>query len=137
MQKKIVKKHPLAIRWFHWLNFPLLSIMIWSGLLIYWANDIYRIGWGSKTLLKFFPDSFYKALHLSSHLARGMSFHFIFMCFFLLMGSRTYFLPFFQANGDTLFPIGIPLRRPGRLCCTICILEKKFRCKVNIMQHNV
>ena len=42
--KKIVKKHPLAIRWFHWLNFPLLAIMIWSGLLIYWANDVYKIG---------------------------------------------------------------------------------------------
>src|ERR1051325_9338931 len=22
------KKHPLAIRWFHWLNFPLLGLMI-------------------------------------------------------------------------------------------------------------
>ena len=52
--KKIVKKHPLAIRWFHWINFPILAIMIWSGLLIYWANDIYKLGWGDKTVLKFF-----------------------------------------------------------------------------------
>ena len=35
--KKLVKKHPLAIRWFHWINFPLLALMIWSGTLIYWA----------------------------------------------------------------------------------------------------
>jgi hypothetical protein len=35
VMKKIVKKHPLAIRWFHWVNFPALAIMIWSGLLIY------------------------------------------------------------------------------------------------------
>ena len=34
----LVKKHPLAIRWFHWINFPVLSIMVWSGLLIFWAN---------------------------------------------------------------------------------------------------
>jgi hypothetical protein len=33
------QKHPLAIRWFHWVNFPLLFLMIWSGLMIYWAND--------------------------------------------------------------------------------------------------
>lgn len=35
--KQLVRKHPLAIRWFHWLNFPLLALMIWSGTLIYWA----------------------------------------------------------------------------------------------------
>jgi thiosulfate reductase cytochrome b subunit len=34
-------KHPLAIRWFHWINFPVLLIMIWSGTLILWANDVY------------------------------------------------------------------------------------------------
>ncbi|RZK29939.1 MAG: thiosulfate reductase, partial [Hymenobacter sp.] len=46
--KQIREKHSLAMRWFHWLNFPLLAIMIWSGLLIYWANSIYSInlfGW--------------------------------------------------------------------------------------------
>ena len=30
-------KHLVAIRWFHWINFPLLFLMIWSGFLIYWA----------------------------------------------------------------------------------------------------
>ena len=48
--KRLEKKHPLAIRWFHWINFPVLSLMIWSGLLIYWANDVYRVGWGDTTL---------------------------------------------------------------------------------------
>lgn len=38
---RVVKKHPLAIRWFHWLNFPILALMIWSGTLILWANDVY------------------------------------------------------------------------------------------------
>ena len=30
----LVKKHSRAIRWMHWINFPVLGIMIWSGLLI-------------------------------------------------------------------------------------------------------
>ncbi|MBS1918708.1 MAG: cytochrome b/b6 domain-containing protein [Bacteroidetes bacterium] len=84
--KKIVKKHPLAIRWFHWINFPVLAIMIWSGLLIYWANDVYKIGFGSTLLLKFFPNSFYDALHISFHLAEGMAYHFVFMWLFFING---------------------------------------------------
>jgi thiosulfate reductase cytochrome b subunit len=84
--KKIIKKHPLAIRWFHWINFPVLTIMIWSGMLIYWANDIYRLGWGDKTVLKFFPDSFYKALNIPFRLAEGMSLHFVFMWLFAING---------------------------------------------------
>jgi len=84
--KKIVKKHPLAIRWFHWINFPVIAIMIWSGLLIYWANDVYKIGFGSTTLLKFFPDSFYKALNVPYRLSEGMAYHFMFMWLFFLNG---------------------------------------------------
>jgi thiosulfate reductase cytochrome b subunit len=38
---RLVKKHPLAIRWFHWINFPVLMLMIWSGILILWAYDSY------------------------------------------------------------------------------------------------
>lgn len=84
--KRTVKKHSLAIRWFHWLNFPLLAIMTWSGLLIYWANDIYKLGWGNKTILKFFPDSFNKALNLPFRLAEGMALHFVFMWIFTING---------------------------------------------------
>ena len=84
--KVVVEKHPLAIRWFHWVNFPVLSLMIWSGLWIYWANDVYRVGWGSRTLVKFFPDSFYQAFHLSHKLAQGMSWHFVLMWLFFLNG---------------------------------------------------
>ncbi|MEO7984156.1 MAG: cytochrome b/b6 domain-containing protein [Bacteroidota bacterium] len=85
-RKEFVKKHPLAIRWFHWINFPVLAIMIWSGLLIYWANDVYKIGFGSTTLLKFFPDSFYKALNVPYRLSEGMAYHFMFMWLFFLNG---------------------------------------------------
>lgn len=79
-------KHPLAIRICHWLNFLILAMMLWSGILIYWANDVYSIGWGNFTLFPFFPESFYNALNIDHHLARGMSYHFSFMWLFMLNG---------------------------------------------------
>jgi thiosulfate reductase cytochrome b subunit len=84
--KRLERKHPRAIRWFHWINVPLLTGMIWSGLLIYWANDVYRIGFGSVTLFKFFPEGFYKALGVESRLAEGMAWHFFLMWLFALNG---------------------------------------------------
>jgi thiosulfate reductase cytochrome b subunit len=84
--KKIINKHPLAIRWNHWINFPVLAIMIWSGLLIYWANDVYRIGFGNTTILKFFPESFYEVFNVKYRLGEGMAYHFVFMWLFFLNG---------------------------------------------------
>jgi thiosulfate reductase cytochrome b subunit len=74
--KRLERKHPLAIRWFHWINFPLLAIMIWSGTLIYWANSIY---------IKL-PQRVWDALHVSYRLAEGMAFHFFFMWLFAING---------------------------------------------------
>jgi thiosulfate reductase cytochrome b subunit len=84
--KRLEKKHPLAIRWFHWINFPVLTVMIWSGALIYWANDVYRVGFGGVTLFKFFPEWFYRALNLDHRLAEGMAWHFFFMWLFAING---------------------------------------------------
>ncbi len=84
--RQVESKHPAAIRWFHWINFPLLTIMIWSGLLIYWANDVYKVGWGDATLFHFFPQSFYGALSINSRLAEGMAWHFLFMWLFAING---------------------------------------------------
>lgn len=84
--KKIVHKHPLAIRWFHWLNFPLLFVMIWSGMLIYWANGIYKIQVGDTIIFKFFPKSFYSFLGISGQLAKGMAWHFATMWLFTING---------------------------------------------------
>ena len=81
------EKHPLAIRWFHWISFPFLSLMIWSGLLVYWANDVYRVGWGETTLFRFFPDWFYHGLNLQQRLAEGMALHFSFMWLFVVNGA--------------------------------------------------
>lgn len=93
--KRLEKKHPLAIRWFHWINFPVLATMIWSGLLIYWANDVYSIGTGAWKF-HLFPDGFYHPhfsgteqtpLYTLDHrLAQGMAWHFLFMWFFFLNG---------------------------------------------------
>ena len=83
---RIVRKHPRAVRWMHWVNFPLLTVMIWSGLLIYWAYDPYRIGWGETTLLKLFPDGVYEALGLTRQLAKGMAYHFVFGWLFVVNG---------------------------------------------------
>lgn len=82
----IEEKHLLAIRWFHWISFPLLSLMIWSGLLIYWANDVYRVGLSGITLVHFFPDRFYNALGIPQRLAEGMALHFFFMWMFVANG---------------------------------------------------
>lgn len=102
--KKIIQKHPLAIRWFHWINFPVLAIMIWSGLLIYWANGVYRIGWGNTTILKLFPKSFYEALHIPFRLAEGMNLHFVFMWIFTINGIIYFLYLLFSKEYKLIFP---------------------------------
>jgi thiosulfate reductase cytochrome b subunit len=84
--ERLEPKHPRAIRWMHWVNVPVLTVMIWSGLLIYWANDVYAVSVGGVTLFHFFPDGFYRALDLEHGLAVGMAYHFTFAWFFALNG---------------------------------------------------
>ena len=85
--KVLRRKHPLAIRWFHWINFPILALMVWSGAMIYWANAVYRIGFGKHTLLKMtLPQPAWNALHMSYRLAEGMAYHFFFMWLFAING---------------------------------------------------
>src|SRR5258708_32827509 len=70
----------------HWINFPVLFLMNWSGLLIFWANSVYRIGFSNFTLFNFFPDRFFNFLGAGHRLAEGMALHFFFMWFFALNG---------------------------------------------------
>jgi thiosulfate reductase cytochrome b subunit len=85
--KDLENKHPLAIRWFHWINFPILAVMVWSGLMIYWANQVYRIGVGNHTLVKMtVSQKVYEKLNLDFRLAEGLSYHFFFMWFFAING---------------------------------------------------
>ncbi len=123
------KKHRLATRWFHWINFPVLSLMVWSGLLIYWANDVYRVGTGSRTLIHLFPDSVYGPLHLDHRLAEGMAYHFLFgwvfaingilfVAYTLLSGEWRYLLPnrrsFREAIQVTLHDLYLSRKLPPR-----------------------
>jgi thiosulfate reductase cytochrome b subunit len=84
--KVLEEKHKLATRWFHWVNFPLLGAMIFSGLMIYWAYDPYRIGLGGITLFHFFPNWFYDLTGVGQQLALGMAFHFFFAWLFAVNG---------------------------------------------------
>jgi len=86
MSRTAVEKHPRATRWMHWINFPVIFIMIYSGFRIYWSNDVYRLGYGSTSLFDFWPDGFNEALQLDRKLAQGMAFHFTFGWFFALNG---------------------------------------------------
>jgi thiosulfate reductase cytochrome b subunit len=97
-------KHPRAIRWMHWVNFPVLTVMIWSGLLIYWANDTYDLRLGRWTLFHFFPEWFYGALGLAGHLAKGMAWHFTFMWFFAVNGVLYVAYTFWSGEWRTLLP---------------------------------
>ena len=92
---RLERKHPLAIRWMHWINFPVLFIMILSGIRIYWNDSdnahlhphaVYRIGIGSFTLLRIFPEPVWKALHIEWHVTQGMGDHFFFMWIFAING---------------------------------------------------
>jgi thiosulfate reductase cytochrome b subunit len=83
---RLAPKHSPATRAFHWINGPVLLVMLYSGLLIYWANDVYAIHLGGRTLFHFFPDWFYHALHLGHRLAEGMGWHFAFAWAFALNG---------------------------------------------------
>ena len=100
---RLEPKHPKAIRWMHWINVPVLGIMIWSGLMIYWANDVYDLNLGVVSF-HFFPDWFYKALRLDFRLAEGMAWHFTFMWFFALNGICYVLYTFISGEWRHLLP---------------------------------
>ncbi len=83
-------KHHRVTRWTHWVNFPLLTIMIWSGLRIYWADVRDPFGFGVGLVgwhwFDFLPDAVNERLGLERRLARGMAFHFTFGWLFMLNG---------------------------------------------------
>ena len=70
----------------HWINFPLIVIMVWSGIRIYWAERVYAFGFLDWEWFKFFPESFYEPLDINNNLARGLAFHFNFAWLFVING---------------------------------------------------
>lgn len=121
--KRLEHKHPLAIRWFHWVNFPVLMIMIWSGLLIYWANDVYRIGLGSWTLLHFFPEGVYQRFSISQRLAEGMAWHFAFMWIFF--GNGLLYVLYTAFSGEWRFLL--PSRNTLKEAIQVVLHDLKLR----------
>ncbi len=105
MAKRLEKKHPLAIRWLHWINFPLLFLMIWSGLLIYWANAVYGIKIGSYELFHFFPKGFYEYLGIPFRLADGLQLHFFLMWFFIVNGVLYVLYTVFSGEWRAMLPV--------------------------------
>ena len=92
---RLERKHPLALRWMHWINFPVLFTMVISGIWIYWndsdnahqhAHQVYRIGIGHFTLVRMFPEWVYQKLSIPWHVTQGLSYHFFFMWIFAANG---------------------------------------------------
>ncbi|MEQ1605955.1 MAG: cytochrome b/b6 domain-containing protein [Pyrinomonadaceae bacterium] len=111
MQKQLEKKHPLAIRWMHWINFPLLTMMIWSGLLIYWANQVYAIRLFGYELFKFFPQPFFDFLGIPQRLAEGMQLHFFFMWLFAVNGLIYVVYTLVSGEWRSILPVPSSLKR--------------------------
>lgn len=113
--QEIREKHPLAIRWFHWVNFPVLAIMIWSGLMILWANNVFTVAGRpaiSDSTLEHPLAAYDKLLHrnpeegytLGSRLAEGMSWHFLFMWLFAINGALYVLYLALSGEWRTLLP---------------------------------
>lgn len=111
MAKKLERKHPLAVRWLHWINFPLLFLMIWSGILIYWANAVYKIEIFGYELFHFFPKGFYEYLGIPFRLAEGLQLHFFFMWFFIVNGVLYFLYTLFSGEWRALAPVPGSLKR--------------------------
>lgn len=115
MAKRLEYKHTLAIRWLHWVNFPLLAMMIWSGLLIYWANPIYGVWIGRYELFHFFPNWFNDALGIPYRLAEGLQLHFFFIWLFAANGVVYVAYLIFSGEWRALLPVPSSLRRAARV----------------------
>lgn len=115
MVKQLERKHSLATRWMHWVNFPLLAMMIWSGLLIYWANRVYSIRIGSYELFHFFPDAFFEVLGVPFRLAEGLQLHFFFMWLFAANGLIYVIYTIASGEWRSLVPVPSSLKRAARV----------------------
>jgi thiosulfate reductase cytochrome b subunit len=87
------EKHHLLIRLTHWMNVPLLIIMIWSGLLIYWAHQPY---------LKI-PDEL-GPFQFHHRLAEGMAWHFTVMWLLVINGLIYFSYLAFSGEWKELIP---------------------------------
>ena len=129
---RLERKHPLALRWMHWINFPVLFTMMWSGLLIYWNDSdnsyqyphrVYRVGIGKITLFRLFPDWFYRIFHVPYHVTEGLSYHFLFMWFFAINGIA--YVLYTWLSGEWRFVV--PQRRSVREAIQVTLVDLHLR----------
>ncbi len=126
MTKQLEKKHSLAIRWLHWISFPLLTIMIWSGLLIYWANAVYGVKIFDYELCHFFPTWFYETLSIPFRLAEGLQLHFFFMWFFTINGIIYVIYLMFSGEWRALLPVPGSFKRAALVTLKDLHIVKKL-----------
>jgi thiosulfate reductase cytochrome b subunit len=129
---RLERKHPLAIRWMHWVNFPVLFTMIWSGLLIYWNDSdnaykhphaVYRVGVGSLTLVRLFPPWFWKAINAPYRVTEGLGYHFFFMWIFALNGIL--YVSYLLLSGE--WRLLVPERRSVRDAIQVTLVDLHLR----------
>jgi thiosulfate reductase cytochrome b subunit len=129
---RLEKKHPLAIRWMHWVNFPVLFTMIWSGLLIYWNDSdnaykhphaVYRVGIGSLTLVRLFPEWFWKAINAPYRVTEGLGYHFFFMWIFAINGIL--YVTYLLISGE--WRLLVPERRSIRDAIQVTLVDLHLR----------
>ena len=111
MAKRLKNKHPLTVRWLHWINFPLLAMMMWSGVLIYWANDIYSLKIFGYELFKFFPQGFYDYFEIPFRLQDGLKLHFLFAWFFVINGVIYLLYNILSGEWRALLPVPGSIKR--------------------------
>jgi thiosulfate reductase cytochrome b subunit len=129
---RLERKHPLAIRWMHWVNFPVLFTMIWSGLLIYWNDSdnayqhphaVYRVGVGPLTLVRLFPPWFWKAINAPYRVTEGLGYHFFFMWLFAINGIL--YVTYLLVSGE--WRLLVPERRSVRDAIQVTLVDLHLR----------
>jgi thiosulfate reductase cytochrome b subunit len=80
--------HSRALRIMHWVNVPVMAIMIYTGIRIYWADlrDPFVLGIGGVEIFTFWPDWVYTSLDIERRLAKGIGWHLVFGWFFVVNG---------------------------------------------------
>ncbi|HMM81423.1 MAG TPA: cytochrome b/b6 domain-containing protein [Pyrinomonadaceae bacterium] len=125
MSARVEEKHRAPIRWMHWINFPLLAMMMWSGLLIYWANPVYALRLFGHEVFYFFPQGFYSFLGVPYRLAEGMQLHFFFMWLFAANGVAYAAYLIFSGEYRSLVPTFGSFERAFRVALYELHISKK------------